>query len=103
MADCIRPWSAQIGTMLPVLIVFALGVANFALHKAVLESGHPMLKQMPWTGRGMGGRATLVMEFIVLLGALLLAATGFTGWGWVYAGYTAMNAFGAWLVLTKRI
>ncbi|WP_305097607.1 hypothetical protein [Croceibacterium aestuarii] len=89
--------------MVAVLIVFALGVANFALHKAVLESGHPMLRQMPWFGRGMGGRATLAVEFIVLLGALLLAASGFTGWGRVYAGYTAMNGFGAWLVLTHRI
>ena len=89
--------------MIAVLFVFALGVANFALHKAVFESGHPMLSQMPWFGHGMGGRATLVLEFIVLLGALLLAATGFTGWSWIYAAYTAMNAFGAWLVLTRRI
>lgn len=89
--------------MIPVVIVFVLGVANFALHKAVLESGHPMLSQMPWFGRGLGGRATLFMEFLVLLGALLLVATGFTGWGWLYAGYTALNALGAWLVLTRRI
>lgn len=89
--------------MVPMVIVFVLGVANFALHKAVLESGHPMLRQMPYFGRGPGGRATLVVEFVVLLGALLLVSTGFTGWGWLYAGYTALNALGAWLVLTRRI
>ena len=28
--------------------IFVLGIGNFALHKAVLESGHPLLGQMPW-------------------------------------------------------
>ena len=93
----------QIEIMVSVLVVFALGIANFALHKAVLESGHPMLSQVPWFGRGPGGRATLFIEFLVLLGALLLVASGFTMWGWVYAGYTGLNALGAWLVLTRRI
>ena len=30
-----------------VVMIFVLGIANFAMHKAVLESGHPLVGQMP--------------------------------------------------------
>jgi hypothetical protein len=34
---------------------------------------------------------------------MLLVATGLAGWGWAYLGYTALNAFAAWLILTRRV
>ena len=86
-----------------VLAIFVLGIANFAMHKAVLESGHPLVGRMPWFVHMLGGRATLAAEFLILLGAMLLVATGLTGWGWAYLGYTALNAFAAWLILTRRV
>jgi hypothetical protein len=86
-----------------VLAIFVLGIANFAMHKAVLESGHPLVGRMPWFVHMLGGRATLAAEFLILLGAMLLVATGLAGWGWVYLGYTALNAFAAWLILTRRV
>ena len=86
-----------------VLVIFVLGVANFAMHKAVLESGHPLVGQMPAIVHRLGGRVTLVAEFVLLLGAMLLVAAGHAGWGWAYLGYTALNAVAAWLILGRRI
>jgi hypothetical protein len=79
-----------------------LGIGNFAMHKAVLESGHPV-----FSGSGaakvLGGKASMAAEFVILLAAMLLVANGYAGWGWAYLGYSVMNALAAWLVLTRRI
>lgn len=88
--------------MTALLLTFLLGAVNFAMHKAVLESGHPLLRGMP-LARRLGGRGSLMVEFLVLLGAMLLVGTGSRGWAWAYAGYTALNAVAAWLILTRRV
>jgi hypothetical protein len=85
-----------------ILFLFLLGVGNFAMHKAVLESGHPMLGQVPWF-RLLGGRFSLIIEFVMLLGAMLMVAAKSTGWAWAYALYSAFNAFSGWLILTGRV
>ncbi len=89
--------------MAALLLTFILGVGNFALHKAVLESRHPLLGQMPWFVHMLGGRGSLVAEFLILLGAMLLIGTGATGWAWAYLGYTSLNGVAAWLILTRRV
>lgn len=86
-----------------VVMIFVLGIANFAMHKAVLESGHPLVGQMPALVHRLGGRITLAAEFVLLLGAMLLVAAGHVGWGWAYLGYTSVNALAAWLILGRRI
>ncbi|MEY4721536.1 MAG: hypothetical protein RIQ46_1261 [Pseudomonadota bacterium] len=88
---------------LGILITFLCGMANFGLHKAVLECGHPLVRQMPWLFGPLGGRFSLVFEFVLLLGAMLLAGEGMFGWALAYAGYTALNGVSAWLILTGRI
>lgn len=88
--------------MAALLVTFLLGIANFALHKAVLESRHPLLGRMPFM-KAFGPRASLVAEFLVLLGAMLLVGSGSIAWVWAYAGYTAFNAVAAWLILTRRV
>ena len=85
-----------------LVFTFLLGVGNFAMHKAVLESRHPMLAQMPWMGL-MGGRFSLGLEFLLLVGAMLLAASGHPGWGWAYLGYSVLNAIAGWLILSRRV
>lgn len=87
--------------MVALLLTFLLGVGNFALHKAVLESSHPLLRRMP--SLVLGGRASLLAEFIVLLGALLLVGNGYARWALAYLCYTAFNAVAAWLILSRRI
>jgi hypothetical protein len=88
--------------MIALVLTFLLGVLNFGLHKAVLESRHPLVGRMPFV-RVLGGRGSLAVEFLLLLGAMLLAGTGSAGWAWAYAGYSLLNAFAAWLILTRRI
>jgi len=84
-------------------VILFLGIGNFALHRAVLESGHSMIGQMPGFVQALGGRLSLVAEFLVLLAASLLAANGWPMLAWAYLGYSALNAFAAWLILTDRV
>jgi len=86
-----------------LFIVFIFGVANFALHKAVLLSGHPLLAHLPVLFRGHGGRISYVFEFLMLAGSMLLVANGRDDWAWGYAAYSAINALSAWLILTRRV
>ncbi|MBM0169317.1 hypothetical protein [Altererythrobacter sp. C41] len=86
-----------------VILIFILGIGNFALHKAVLESGHPLLGRMPWFVHMLGGRITLVTEFLVLLAAMLLVANGWPALAWAYLLYTVLNMASAWLILSGRV
>lgn len=86
-----------------VVIIFFLGICNFALHRAVLESGHAMLDRMPREVRRLAGRFTLVVEFVVLLSAMLFAANGWPALVWVYLLYSLANGISAWLILNRRI
>jgi len=86
-----------------IAILFLLGIGNFAMHKAVLESGHPMLGQVPWFFHILGGRFSLFVEFFMLLGAMLMVAAGSIGWAWAYLGYSALNGLAAWLILSGRV
>ena len=86
-----------------IALIFLLGIGNFALHKAVLESGHPLLGKMPWFVHMLGGRLTLATEFLVLLAAMLLTANGWAGLAWLYLAYTGLNAIAAWLILSGRV
>ena len=101
-----RPQPTNGSTVEPVMVIvltFLLGIGNFAMHKAVLESGHPLVGQMPRFVHRLGGRITLVAEFVLLLGAMLLVAAGFAGWGWGYLGYTLLNGLAAWLILGGKV
>ncbi len=86
-----------------ILIIFLLGVGNFALHRAIMESGHPLLGQMPWFYHALSRRLSMVVEFMMLLGGLLLAAEG-VAWGPLgYLVYSLLNAVSAWLILSGRV
>lgn len=85
------------------LITFLLGVGNFAMHRAVLDSRHPLLGRMPWYVHLLGGRVSLATEFLMLLGALLLVHFVAPAWAFGYLAYTGLNAIGAWLILTRRV
>lgn len=86
-----------------IVVIFLLGVANFAMHKAVLESGHPLLGRTPWFVHMLGGRFSLMVEFLMLLGAMLMVDAGAFGWAWGYAVYSVINATAAWLILSGRV
>lgn len=84
-------------------ILFVLGIGNFAMHQAVLHSGHPLLGTMPWFVHLLNGRLGLAIEFAVLFAAMIMTATGSTGAPVAYAIYTVLNAVSAWLIVTRRI
>lgn len=85
-----------------VIVIFCLGISNFAAHKAVLESGHPMLAQVPWLLKPLGGRMSLIVEFVMLLGSMVMVASGSQGWALLYLLYSLINALAAWLIVTDR-
>ncbi|MBB4857833.1 hypothetical protein HNO88_001147 [Novosphingobium chloroacetimidivorans] len=85
-----------------IVIVFLLGIANFAAHRAVLESGHPLVDLVPRPFQLLGGRMSLIVEFALLLGALWMVSVGSTGWATAYLGYSAMNGLAAWLILSGK-
>ncbi len=85
-----------------LIIIFLLGIANFAVHRAVLESRHPKLDEIGWFSNRFGKRAMLGIEFMVLLAALLMVASGWTFLVWGYLVYSLFNALAAWLILTRR-
>lgn len=86
-----------------IITLFLLGVANFAMHKAVLESGHPLLGQAPRVFHLLGGRFSLGVEFVMLLGSMLMVDSGAIGWAWGYAIYSCINGVSAWLILSRRM
>lgn len=87
-----------------LVVLFLLGIGNFALHKAVLDSRHPLFDQAPWFVHMLGtGRLGLGIEFLVLLGAMLMVDSGAFGWAWGYAIYSLANGVAAWLILSRRL
>ncbi|RNJ61456.1 MAG: hypothetical protein EDM03_16615 [Porphyrobacter sp. IPPAS B-1204] len=85
------------------VIIFLLGIANFAINRAVFDSEHPLLSRLPQISRTLGSRAALISEFAVLLVALMLSAKGWPSFAWAYAAYTLCNGGAAWLILTRRV
>ncbi len=86
-----------------LILTFLLGIGNFAVHKAVLESRHPLLAQIPWFFSLLGGRFSLGVEFVMLLGALLMVQQGQSIWALFYAVYSLVNMASAWLILSGRV
>ena len=89
--------------IITVILCFLLGVANFALHAAVLHSGHEFVEDTKqYFGRHFGKSASYVLEFAVLLAALVFSYSGSILAVIVYAGYSGLNMFAAWLLLSGR-
>lgn len=86
-----------------LLIVFIVGIWNFAMHRAVLESGHQLLADLGWTPGSLSGRLGFGLEFTLLVAALMLAAKGEWGWLSAYFLYSALNSLACWLFLSRRI
>lgn len=85
-----------------LFFVFLLGIGNFLAHQAVLDSRHPLLARVPFFYM-LGGRFSLAVEFAMLVGAMLVVASGSMGWVLFYALYTCVNLFSAWLIWSGRI
>ncbi len=87
-----------------LIACFFLGIGNFAMHKAVVESGHPFVEDTKlYFGRYFGRNGSYALEFAILAGAMLMA---YSGSGWIvmaYVMYTLFNALSAWLLLSNKL
>jgi hypothetical protein len=89
---------------MPLLLCFFLGIANFAMHKAVLESRHPFVEDTKlYFGKHMGKFGSYALEFAILAGAMLFAGGGSYLVVLFYSLYAAMNGLATWLLLAGRI
>ncbi|WP_228242586.1 hypothetical protein [Porphyrobacter sp. GA68] len=86
-----------------LIMIFILGVGNFALHRAVLDSDHPLIRQLT-RGRGArGGGIMLAFEFLLLTAAMMLAANEWPEVAFAYALYSALNLVTGWMILSRRL
>lgn len=82
-----------------LIAIFVAGIANFAMHRWLLEGGHPVVRAaIAPVQRALGPYATYGLEFFLLLGAMLLAEQSWFVALCLYGVYTALNAATiAWL------
>ena len=86
-----------------LIFCFMMGVANFAMHKAVAESGHPFVEDTKrYFGQYFGQYSSYGIEFVMLTGAMLFAYEGSLIIAFIYWAYTGMNALATWLLLSGR-
>jgi hypothetical protein len=86
-----------------LLACFFLGIGNFALHKAVIESGHPFVEDSKlYFGRHFGRHGSYWLEFAVLTGAMMLSHGGAMWAPLAYLAYTSVNAIAAWMLLSGK-
>ncbi len=82
---------------------FFLGIANFALHKAVAESGHPVVEEAKRQfGTHLGPYGSYMIELALLIGAMWLASAGSLAVAVMYGAYTAINGVATWLLLSGK-
>lgn len=87
-----------------LIACFFMGIGNFAMHKAVVESGHPFVEDAKhYFGRHFGRSGSYILEFALLTGAMLMAHSGAWWFAAIYLAYTVCNALSAWLLLSGRI
>lgn len=86
-----------------LFVVFLLGVANFAMHSAVLARGRAVLDRLPPLMRTLSGGASLLIELVLLTISMAMVSRGESGWLLGYALYSGGNALGAWMVLSGRL
>ncbi len=85
--------------LIAMLAIFCGGIANFAMHRWMLESGHPVVDAaVAPVSRLLGRHATYGFEFALLVMALWLAQERWFPALMLYGVYTALNAATiAWL------
>jgi len=88
-----------------VLLIFCffMGIAHFAMHKAVAESGHPFVEDTKrYFGKHFSPYGSYAIELALLIGAMLFAQQGAVLFALVYTAYTCMNAVATWLLLSGK-
>jgi hypothetical protein len=86
-----------------LVFCFLMGIANFAMHKAVAESGHPFVEDTKrYFGRHFSPYGSYAIELVLLIGAMIFAEQGAMLIALGYSAYTGMNGLATWLLLSGR-
>ena len=86
-----------------LIVCFVMGVANFAMHKAVSESGHPFVEETKlYFSPQFSPYGSYAIELVLLIGALWFAHEGSLPVSLTYSVYTGINAVTTWLLLSGR-
>lgn len=87
------------GRAMLLWITFGFGIANFYMHRAVMEGDSPILAEIADTVRRIGGRwGGYMLEFALLVGALWFVRKGSSAAAIVYGGYTTLNVAGYYMI-----
>ena len=86
-----------------LIFCFFMGIANFAMHKAVSESGHPFVEETKlYFSPHFSPYGSYAIELALLIGALWFAHDGSLAVALTYGVYTGINAAATWLLLSGR-
>ncbi|MBL0924181.1 MAG: hypothetical protein IBJ12_06905 [Sphingomonadaceae bacterium] len=86
-----------------VVVCFLMGIANFAMHKAVAESGHPFVEDTKrYFGKHFSPYGSYAIELALLIGAMLFAQENAVLVVLIYGAYTGMNGVATWLLLSGK-
>jgi len=79
--------------LVAIIAIFCAGIANFAMHRAFMESDDPLVQTMirPFIDRA-GPWVSYAFEFMLLVGAMLLANRNWFAGLLLYGLYTMVNA-----------
>ena len=86
-----------------LIFCFFMGIANFAMHKAVSESGHPFVEETKrYFSPYFSPYGSYAIELALLMGALWFANGGSWAVSLTYGVYTGINAVATWMLLSGR-
>jgi hypothetical protein len=88
--------------VIAIIAIFCAGIANFAMHRAFMESNDPLIQQMvkPLADKA-GPHITYIFEFLLLVGAMAIATRSWFAALMLYGLYTMFNAM-AFSWITQR-
>jgi hypothetical protein len=86
-----------------VFIIFICGIGNFAMHKAMMESDHPMITEARGSfSKLLGPYGSYILEFFMLTAALIFANLGMLSAVIFYGIYTLANGAGAYVLFSNK-
>ncbi|MEO9601460.1 hypothetical protein [Parasphingorhabdus sp.] len=86
-----------------IFIVFICGIANFAMHKAMLESDHPIMAEARGGFRKvLGPYGSYILEFFMLVATMIFANMNMLTAVIFYFVYTLANCAAAWVLLFNK-
>nr|WP_315458737.1 hypothetical protein [uncultured Sphingorhabdus sp.] len=86
-----------------LIFCFIMGVANFAMHKTVAESGHPFVEDTKrYFGAHFSPYGSYAIELALLIGALWFANEGSMAVSLTYWVYTGINGIATRLLLSGK-